>query len=151
MGMLANVGEVASIANPIVRGALSVVGKILDNLFPDPIQRAQAALELEKLQDGKEARELNALLQVQMARLNINNTEAASENSFKSCWRQFLGWVCGASLTYARLVQPLLVWMSVNAVCDAPPTLSVVEQMTVVGQMAELASARTVEKLKGAQ
>ncbi|MGZ4837638.1 MAG: 3TM-type holin [Terriglobales bacterium] len=151
MGLFSNAGEVASMVNPIVGGALSVVGKVLDNLYPDPAQRAAAQLELAKLQDGKEARELNALLQVQMGQINVNNTEAGSESTFKSCWRPFLGWMCGVSLAYAWLAQPLLVWLSQNAGWHVPPTLSVAEQMTIVGQMMGLASARTVEKLNGAQ
>jgi hypothetical protein len=149
MGLLSNSGEVVAIANPLVGGVLSVVGKVLDNLFPDPAERAKAALELERLRDGKEARELDALLQAQLGQLEINKVEAASENPFKSCWRPFLGWICGVSLAYSWLLQPLLVWLSANAGWSPPPTLSVAEQMTVVAQMMGLASARTVEKLKG--
>jgi hypothetical protein len=151
MGIFSTAGEVTAIVNPLIGGALSVVGKVLDNLFPDPVQRANAALELEKLQDGKEARELQALLQVQMGQIGVNNTEAASASLFKSGWRPALGWICGISLAYAWLAQPLLVWLSQNAGWHVPPTLSIAEQMTVVGQMMGLASARTVEKLNGAQ
>lgn len=151
MGIFSNAGEVTALVNPIIGSALTVVGKVLDNLFPDPVQRANAALELEKLQDGKEARELNALLQVQLGQIGINNTEAASESTFKSCWRPFLGWMCGVSLAYAWLAQPLFVWLSLNAGWHVPPTLSVAEQMTIVGQMMGLAGARTVEKLNNAQ
>jgi hypothetical protein len=142
-------GEVATVANPIVGGVIAVVGKVLDNLFPDPALRAQAALELERLQDGKEARELAALLQAQMGQIDTNKIEAASDDPFKSRWRPFLGWVCGVSLGYSWLVAPFLSWASMNFGWHSPPTLSVAEQMTVVGQMLGLAATRTQEKLKG--
>lgn len=151
MGLFSTAGEVTAIVNPLLGGVMGVIGKVLDNLFPDPAQRAAAALELAKLQDGKEARELDAALRAQMGQIEIDNTEAASENSFKSCWRPFLGWICGVSLMYSWLIQPLLVWASINVGWHQPPTLSVAEQMTVVAQMMGLATARTVEKLKSAQ
>lgn len=144
-------GGMAAIANPLVGGAIGLVGKVLDNLYPDPQQRAAAQDALMRLKDGAEARELDALVKQQAAQATIDNTEAASENSFKSCWRPFLGWICGVSLAYAWLVQPLLVWLSQNAGWDAPPTLSVQEQMAVVMQMMGLAGARTIEKLQSAQ
>lgn len=152
MGLFSTIetaGEMATVANPIIGGVITVVGKVLDNLFPDPAQRAQAALELEKLQDGKEARELNALLQTQMGQIDTNKIEAASGDPFKSRWRPFLGWVCGVSLGYSWLIAPILQWASLNFGWHTPPTLSVAEQMTVVSQMLGLAGVRTAEKIKG--
>jgi hypothetical protein len=149
MGWLTSAGEATAVVNPVIGGVMTLAGKVLDNLYPDPVERAKAQQALDAIRDGKEARELNAMLQAQMGQIEIDKVEAGSENSFKSCWRPFLGWICGISLAYSWLLQPLLVWMSVNAGWKPPLTLSVAEQMTIVGQMMGLATARTVEKIKG--
>lgn len=47
-----------------------VVGKILDKAWPDPAQKAQAALEIEKLRQAGEFKELDAAMTAIIAEAN---------------------------------------------------------------------------------
>jgi len=52
-------------------------GKVIDRLWPDPVQAAKAELELIKLQQSGDLAQI-------ACQLEINKTEAASSNPFTS-------------------------------------------------------------------
>ena len=66
-------------ADPVT-AALNVGGKIIDRLFPDPAQRAQAQLALMELAQRGELTELTE-------RASIVRAEAASEHWLAATWR----------------------------------------------------------------
>jgi hypothetical protein len=109
--------------NPLLIGGIfDIGGKVLDRLFPDPTQRAQAQLELARLEQEGAFKQLESQLQVDLAQANINAVEAASDSLFKSGWRPATGWVCVAGLFYEFLLRPLLPWaMAVSGASDVPP------------------------------
>jgi Holin of 3TMs, for gene-transfer release len=76
--------------------------KLLDRVIPDPVQKAQAQLELMKLQQSGELASMTA-------QTDINKVEAANASLFVSGWRPFIGWVCGVALTYQYIARPFLV------------------------------------------
>jgi len=84
-----------------ISAALDIGGKLIDRLWPDPTQAAQAKLELVKMQQ-------NGDLAVMVAQTDINKIEAGSTNIFVSGWRPFVGWVCGAGLAYVAVLEPML-------------------------------------------
>jgi hypothetical protein len=47
-----------------------LLGKVIDRAWPDPAQRAQAAIELEKLRQAGEFKELDSAMQVILAEAN---------------------------------------------------------------------------------
>jgi hypothetical protein len=49
----------------------------------------------------------NGDLQVMASQMEINKIEAQNPSLFVSGWRPFVGWVCGISLTYAAIVEPV--------------------------------------------
>ena len=69
--------------------ALSVGGKLIDRLWPDPEQKAQAQLALLELAQKGELTEFTG-------RADIVKTEAASENWLASSWRPILMLTFGA-------------------------------------------------------
>lgn len=79
---------------------LGIGNKLIDHFFPDANQAAAAKLELLKMQQ-------NGDLQVMASQMEINKIEAGSSNLFVSGWRPFIGWVCGAALVYAALLEPI--------------------------------------------
>lgn len=109
--------------NPLILGGIfDIGGKVLDRLFPDPAQRAQAQLELARLEQEGAFKQLETQLQADLAQANINAIEASSDNLFKSGWRPATGWVCVAGLLYEFLLRPLLPWgLTVFGVADVPP------------------------------
>lgn len=87
---------------------LGLGGKVIDRLFPDPVQKAQAQLELFKLQQSGELAELAAATDLAKAQIGVNTVEAANASTFVSGGRPFVIWVGGFGLAYAAILEPLL-------------------------------------------
>ena len=125
-----------------VTALLDIGGKVIDRVWPDPIQAANAKFELFKLQQSGEL----AMLAGQM---DINKAEASNPSVFVSGWRPFVGWVCGFGLVYSFIGQPLLSWVSVLWSIPIPPTLDLSTLLTILGGMLGLGTLRTYEKTQG--
>lgn len=134
---------VASVLMPALSG-------MLDKLIPDPEQKAQAQLELLRLQQEGAFRELDAELQLNLAQAKVNEIEAASTSAFASGWRPAAGWVCVLGLLYAGLLRPLLPW--VLAVCGVPdvPALPPIEDVLteLIFGMLGLGAMRSADRWK---
>lgn len=134
---------------PIIGGLLDAGLKILDKVLPDPGQKAQAQLELLKLQQAGELKALEADLQLALAQTEVNKVEAASPDAFKSGWRPAAGWVCVLGLLYQFLLQPLLAWGSTIQGFAAPPVLQLGDLYGLLFGMLGLGAYRSVERVKG--
>ena len=86
----------------LLDSVLDIGSKLIDRLIPDPVQKAQAQLDLVKLQQSGELAEMTA-------QTDINKVEAASASFFVAGWRPYIGWVCGVALTYQYIARPFLV------------------------------------------
>lgn len=89
-----------------ITAALNIGEKLIDRLFPDPAQRAQATLELAKLQQSGELAEMTA-------QTEINKVEAGSSSVFVSGARPFILWGCGFALLYSALFEPFMRFIAV--------------------------------------
>jgi hypothetical protein len=136
----------------VIGGIIDAAMKVIDRVFPDPAQKAAAQLELLKLQQAGEFKQLDADLQLALAQIKVNEVEAASPDLFKSGWRPAVGWTCVSGLVYQFLVMPLLPWFV--AVLGKPvPALPAIDMgtlMTLLVGLLGLGTMRTVEKIKGA-
>ena len=133
-----------------VTALLDIGGKLIDRLFPDPIQKAAAQLELVKLQQSGELAQLNADVTLSTAQAAINTEEAKSTNWFVSGWRPYIGWTCGTGLAFQFVVAPLATWGA--TLYGHPvvfPTLDMGTLVTLLFGMLGLGGMRTYEKLKG--
>jgi hypothetical protein len=129
--------------NPLLLGPLFELGKgIIDRIFPDPAQKAAAELELMKMtQDGD-------LKQI-MGQLEINAREAQHASVFVAGWRPFFGWAGGAGFVYATLLQPVLAWVGAVKGWPAPPDVNIDLLWVVVTGLLGLGTLRSVDKAKG--
>lgn len=100
---------------------LPTISGLLDKLIPDPEARAKAQLDLLKLQQDGEFKELDAQLQINLAQAEINKVESASQNGFQAGWRPLAGYMCVAGLGYEFLLRPLLPWALTVSGVEAPP------------------------------
>lgn len=125
-----------------VTALLSIGGKVIERIWPNPAEAANAKFELFKLQQSGELAEI-------AGQMEINKVEASNPNLFVSGWRPFVGWVCGFGLVYAFIGQPLLSWFASVYHFGIPPTLDVGTLLTVLGGMLGLGGLRTFEKLNG--
>lgn len=122
-------------------GAVSgLVGNIIDKIWPDPIERSRAQLELAKLQQSGALAEM-------VAQTDINKVEAANPSVFVSGWRPAVGWVCVGGLAYTFLGWPLLTWGSSIWHFPVPPQLDTGTLITLLGGMLGLGGLRTYEKI----
>ena len=134
---------------PILGGLLDAGLRILDKVIPDPQAKAQAQLELLKLQQAGEFRQMEADLQLSLAQTEVNKVEAASPDLFKSGWRPGAGWICVLGLAYQFLLQPLLAWGSTIQGDPAPPVLQLGDLYGLLFGMLGLGAYRSVERVKG--
>jgi hypothetical protein len=122
---------------------LDIGGKVIDRVWPDPVQQAAAKLELFKLQQSGELQQI-------AQQLDVNKEEAANPNVFVSGWRPFVGWVCGSGFAIQFVVGPLAEWGS--AVYGHPvkfPQMDMGTMMPLLLGMLGLGGMRTVEKVNG--
>ena len=140
--------------NPLFLSGLFDLGKgLIDRLWPDPAAKAAAQLELLKMQQSGDLAQLAADTDLAKLQIQTNIEEAKSTNWFVAGWRPAIGWVCGAGLAYAALVEPFArfaakVWFGYSGefpVIDTDLTLQILMGMLGLGAM------RSVEKVKGAE
>lgn len=128
---------------------LPKLADILDKAIPDPEAKARAQLELMKMQQDGEFKELDAQLQVSLAQAEINKMDAASSNAFQSGWRPLAGYMCVAGMGYEFLLRPLLPWLLSVMGVEAPelPSLDAVLFELMFGMLG-LGTLRTADKWK---
>jgi hypothetical protein len=126
--------------------------KVIERIFPDPAQRAQATLELQKLQQTGELAKLAAETDLAKGQQDINKVEAASTNMFIAGWRPFVGWVCGFGLAYVAIIEPIARFVALQTAYKGVfPAIDTTITMQVLLGMLGLAGMRSYEKAKGAE
>ena len=131
----------------------------IEKLWPDPTKRAEGLRKLEELRQSGDLAELNAHVQLMVAQISVNNTEAAHPSLFVAGARPFIIWVGGFSLAYAGIVYPLLLWGWKLLQAYFPSMLSIepppyVESGTlgaIVSGLLGVGSMRSYDKSKGTQ
>ena len=122
---------------------LDIGSKVIDRVWPDPVQATAAKFELFKLQQSGDLAQMAGQMQ-------INVEEAKSSSLLVSGWRPFIGWVCGVACAWNWL--GLSVAKMIAELCGHPITLSpadVSEMMPILMGMLGLGTLRTFEKVKG--
>lgn len=81
-------------------------GKVVDKLFPNAVDAANAKIELFKLQQSGELAKLAAETDLAKGQLAVNVEEAKSSSLFVAGWRPACGWVGAAGLAYSAILEP---------------------------------------------
>ena len=139
--------------NPLLLSGLFEIGKgIINRIFPDPAQAAAAQLELLKMQQNGDLAQLAADTDLAKLQIQTNIAEAAG-NWFTAGWRPCIGWVCGAGLAYAALIEPFarfIAKVGFGYVGDFPIIDTNLTMQILMGMLG-LGAMRSVEKVKGAE
>ncbi len=85
--------------------------------------------------------------------IQVNVEEAKSTNWFVAGWRPGIGWVCGAGLAYASLIEPFArfiakVWFGYTGEF---PVISTDLTLQILMGLLGLGAMRSVEKIKGGE
>lgn len=126
-----------------VSALLDIGGKVIDRIWPDPVQAATAKLELIKLQQSGE-------LAAMAGQLEINKVEAANASIWVAGWRPFIGWVCGTACAWNWIGLKIALFVSAylgHELKLAPADLG--EMMPVLMGMLGIGGLRTIEKING--
>lgn len=116
----------------------------LDKFFPDADTELKGKL-------AEAASQINNDYQLQLSQLDINKAEAASTSLFVSGWRPAIGWICGISLAYAAIVEPIARFTAsvIFAYVGVFPVIDTDITMQILMGLLGLAGMRTFEKHKG--
>jgi len=131
-----------------VSAVFDIGGKLIDRLWPNPVERDAAKLKLFELQQTGELAKLAAETELAKGQLEINKVEAASPLTFISGWRPAVGWVCVAGLFMQYIFSPFFSWGSrlVGHPVDLPE-LDLSTMTPLLFGMLGLGAMRTVEKV----
>ena len=127
-----------------------LLGSVIARVWPDPAQKAAAALAIAQMQQAGEFKAIDAQLSIALAQAATNTAEASSGDPFASRWRPFIGWVCGAAFAWNFALLPAAMFFC--SVAGAPVELKPAdmgEMLPVLLGMLGLGGLRTAERLKG--
>lgn len=110
MGILSTIKQVATGINPL-SGVIDFAAKAISNMIPDPNLKAQVELEILKIKQTSEFKEIDERLEMAKMQTDINKIEAASGSLFVSGARPAILWVCAVALAYTFILQPFLNWL----------------------------------------
>ena len=136
--------------SPILAPVLTIIDKVLGTVLPDPQKAAEIKLEILKLEQAGQFKEIEFELAQMTGQMDINKEEAKSENLFVSGWRPFIGWTCGAAFSLQFVVGPLAVFGAklFGKVVEFP-SMDWDQMMPVLFGLLGLGAYRTYEKVKG--
>lgn len=125
--------------------AIAAALRIVDKVIPDPAAKAAAQMEVIKMKQAGDFKELDTQLAEMQMQADINKVEAASSSVWVAGWRPYIGWVCGAALTYQYIVRPFLIGVFGYT---AMPGLDDNLWQLLLGMLG-IGGLRTFEKVKG--
>jgi len=133
-------------------GAIFNMGsKIIDKFWPDKVEAERVKIELFKMTQAGEFKELEAELEKARMQVGVNTAEANSGSNFRGGWRPFIGWICGMGLAYAVLLQPLITGVVRATVPEMQgfvmPDVQTDALMALLFGMLGLGGYRTYEKV----
>lgn len=132
----------------------ALLNKVADKALayiPDPVQKAAAQREILAMQDGAEARELAAAVELSRQQAETNTAEAASGDKYTARWRPTIGYVLAAALAFHYLINPLFLWLAAFFAPEiTAPAIALDEGLwALMTGMLGLAGWRTLDKIKG--
>jgi hypothetical protein len=124
---------------------------VINKIFPDPAQRDAAKLAMFQAQQAGEFKEMEQQFELAKAQIGVNAIEAASGSLFVSGGRPFILWICGVSLAYVGLVEPVMRFVAtvVYKYAGTYPLIDTSITMQLLFGMLGLAGMRSFDKSKG--
>jgi hypothetical protein len=129
-----------------ITAILNLGNTVLDRVLPDKAAN-----------DAAKAQLASAVVQgqfaAQIAQIQVDQTEAASQSIFVAGWRPFVGWCCGAAFAYAFIIQPFAQFLLVAFHSDFDiaklPQMDLSQMMPVLLGMLGLGAMRSYDKSQG--
>jgi len=129
--------------------ALPVIGKLIDRIIPDKKAAAEAKIKMMEMDGDLLVKELDAMVQVNLAQARINEMEAKSDNLFKAGWRPLIGWTCAIGIIWGIIVQPVVAWICAIEGVPPPPPIEWSELLAIAIPLLGIGGMRSWEKKQG--
>ena len=137
-GINVDVKDLGGIFSGVGTLAKDIRAAITGKSVLDPNKQAEIEVKLIELE--------NAGMQGQ---IKINEIEAVHPSIFVAGWRPYCGWVCGTSILYHFMIQPILtVVLTACGVKLILPPIDIGQLMVILLGMLGLGTLRTYEKGK---
>jgi len=135
---------------PALLGILTpIIGKVIDKI-PNPAEREKARLEIELQIKQQETELLKLFTQNDSGQIEVNKQEAAHSSMFVAGWRPFVGWTCGAGVSWAFVLKPIADWIvAISGSTITTPVIQTGELMSLLLGMLGMGAIRSFEKVKG--
>lgn len=133
-----------------VGAVTTVIGKVVDRVWPDPTVNAQIKADLAKAQIDATVKQALAETGLIQGQLDINKAEAANANVFVAGWRPAVGWVGAFALANKFIIAPYFTWIAAlfHSTAAVPPT-DITELVALIAGMLGFGYMRTTEKMAG--
>jgi hypothetical protein len=133
-------------------GVADLITTIIKRVWPDKAAQQQAQqqfeLQLLEMQQRGELDQFDKQVQLALAQVQVDNTEAASGNFFVSGPRPAIMWICACGLGYQFLARPLFSWASVAWWhVPIPPSLDMQTLMTLLFGLLGLGTMHMTENI----
>jgi hypothetical protein len=116
---------------------------LINKLIPDKSQADQAKLKLLELQQSGKLKLEEFAHAEMLGQIDLNKTEARSNNLFVSGARPSAMWVCSAGFAYSVIIQPIMSGLGYHF-----PILDTEVLLTMLGALLGLGGCRTFEKTR---
>jgi|SRR6185436_9910439 len=135
---------------PLVTTLLPILGNVLDKIIPNTAERERAKAELALKLAENETELLKLFTQIDQSQIEVNKEEAKSSSLFVSGWRPFIGWTCGAGVSWAFVLKPIADWgIAASGHVVTTPILQTGELMSLLLGLLGMGALRSFEKVKG--
>lgn len=129
----------------------SILKEVISPILAPLLDRIPNENERQRAREQVEGQMLSAMTSLVQGQLEINKQEAAHPSIFVSGWRPGIGWICGISLGWNYILQPIVSWIAFASGIDIgnAPQLDTGELTTILLGMLGLGGLRTYEKRLG--
>ena len=149
-----------ALGGPLVGAAVKfLAGKLGTNETSEAIEQAIAdmtpadMIRMKELDNQFKIEMAKNGIQIDLAQISVNVEEAKSTRMFIAGWRPFVGWVCGSSLLYVGILEPIARFIATVAFAYQGkfPVIDTTVTIPVLLGMLGLGAMRTTEKIKHAE
>ena len=130
--------------------ALDLGTSLINKIWPDPAQQSAEARKLVELYQKGDLAEMQAYVGILQGQMEVNKEEAKHPSIFVAGWRPFVGWVCGISLLYVGMIEPLARFIArMVGYIGEFPVIDATLTMPILLGMLGIGAQRSWDKIKG--
>jgi hypothetical protein len=136
-----------------ITAVLSIGESLITRLFPDPAKQAEERLKLAAMAQEGDLTRLKANVDLMLAQIEVNKTEAAHKSTFVAGWRPAVGWLCVLVMAFNYVGVYILEFASLlfDSKLTLPDRFDMSELYPILFGMLGIGGMRSFDKAKGTQ